>query len=84
MAIPAVFAVLPRNYQRAGSRPWRKTWVAGGLASEKTAGRPLFFRCFPLLSAVFLRLMQSRERGATAGNRFTPQLEEIHIFYNVI
>jgi hypothetical protein len=50
MAIPAVFAVFPRNYQRAASRPWRKTWVAGGLASEKTAGRPLFFRCFPLFS----------------------------------
>ena len=46
----AVFAVLPRNYQRARRRVRQKSWVPGDPASQKTAKTPavppLFFAVF--------------------------------------
>src|SRR5215472_16528946 len=58
LASLAVFAVFVANLQRETSHWWRKSWAADGLTSERTARRPLFFRCFKPRS------------DATAGNNF--------------
>jgi hypothetical protein len=47
-AIPAVFAVLPGNYQRAAARLPRKSWVSDGSTIGKTANSVAVFRCFLL------------------------------------
>ena len=51
-ALLAVFAVLPRNLQRAISRSPQKSWTSTRSTDERTANRSLLFRCFRLFFAV--------------------------------
>ena len=44
----AVFAVFPRNYQRARRCVRQKSWAPGDAASKKQRKHPLFRRCFSL------------------------------------
>jgi hypothetical protein len=53
----------------------QKSWSAGGSTKEKTAERPLFFRCFPL----FCEKLQQSRRWLYPGNRFSASFGEIRM-----
>jgi hypothetical protein len=54
--VPAVFAVFPSNYQRAGSHMPRQSSAVGGSALAKTARGSAVFLLFPAVPNSDLRI----------------------------